>query len=354
MTLHVCCLSACLYIRFLPYRRGAIRIRARRLRGRSAAPGPRGPNSSGLFASPPAPWCVPYAPWLADARLLWSSGGSSSSTPSRPAAAGPRVSWRRYARSHATSARGSSPRDGGGWGLDRPLTVSAPARVEVGKLNGTAPSRGSVLDELDERCPTRACPREVNARFLSADPDHTSLAEIRLRARHAHHLDRKVLTDVQEERKPRQAQALGAHIRDPAHQPGSVRAAHAGRHIDRKPLLDTPRRPQVLDDCWKARHRKFEPASDEVRALRRPHSSSCEAGYVRAGNRELHEDPVPVAVGKLCWEEEQAPPFDLVEVQRHIRGRTELVPEERNRHLSGFRLAGVDHGHSVPVEGLDW
>src|SRR6266478_7234078 len=194
----------------------------------------------------------------------------------------------------------------------------------------------------------------MNTRFLSADPDHTSLAEIRLRARHAHHLDRKVLTNVQEERKPGQAQALGAHIRDPAHQLGSVRAAHARRHVHGKPLLGTPRLRQVLDDFWKARDRKFEPASDEVRALLGPHSSSREAGYVRASNSELHEDPLPIAVGKLCWEEEQGPPVDLMEVQSHIRGRTELVPDERNRYQSGFRLAGVDHRPSVPVKGLDW
>jgi hypothetical protein len=63
---------------------------------------------------------------------------------------------------------------------------------------------------------------------------------------------------------------------------------------------------------------------------------------------------VAIAVGKLYREEKQGPPIDLVEVQSHIRGRTELIPDESNRYQSGFRLAGVDHGNRVPVEGFDW
>jgi len=173
-----------------------------------------------------------------------------------------------------------------------------------------------------------------------------------MRAGHTNHLDRELFTNVQEERKPGQAYAFRAHIRDPANQLGSVRAPRARRHVDGKPLLGTPVFRQVLDECWKANDRKFEPASHTVRALLRPHSSSGKTGYVRASNSELHEDPLPVAMGKLCWEEEQAPAFDLMEVQSRIRGRTELVPDESTRCQSGLRLAGVHHGNSVPVEGV--
>jgi len=125
-----CMLFECMSVHpLLPYRRGAIRMRARHLR--AAAP-PRAAWSEfvRLFASPPAPWCVPSMrlvgrcpPAVVERRVVI----VDDIPPGRSWAT---VPWRRYARSHATSARGSSPRDGGG-GPRSAAHRSAPARVEV-------------------------------------------------------------------------------------------------------------------------------------------------------------------------------------------------------------------------------
>jgi hypothetical protein len=165
-----------------------------------------------------------------------------------------------------------------------------------------------------------------------------------MRARHADHLDRKVLADFQEERKPGQAQAVGAHVRDPAHQLGSVRASHGRRYVDGKPLVGTRGLRQVLHDRGKIRRRKFKPPSYDLRAILRAHPSACQAGDVRTGEGEFHKDPLTVAMWKLGWVEEQASPTHLVKVQRDIRGGTEPIPDESYRGQSGFRISGVEHG----------
>ena len=113
------------------------------------------------------------------------------------------------------------------------------------KLDGGAANSHSLLDELHQRRVARASPEEVNARFLYPDPNNASLAEIRVRAWQADHLDRKVLVNVQEERKPSQAQAIGADVRDPAHQLTPVRAAHGRRDVDGKTFVGTTRLRQV-------------------------------------------------------------------------------------------------------------
>ncbi|OLE64261.1 MAG: hypothetical protein AUG04_01310 [Deltaproteobacteria bacterium 13_1_20CM_2_69_21] len=88
----------------------------------------------------------------------------------------------------------------------------------------------------------------MNPCLLSPDPNNTSLPEIGMRAWHADHLNRKVLAHGQEERKSGQPQAIGAHVRNPAHQLGAIRAAHGSRHIDGKSLLGTSGLRQVPHD----------------------------------------------------------------------------------------------------------